>query len=426
MAFADFQVKSYPGLAVVTGLGVVGTALLIWRFSPMLFSQAFLPHRYCYLARPDLIWANVITDSIIFVSYACIFWSLLWVARRSSKLLIRTMVAFFVAFGIFILACGMTHLMEVVVIWFPFYWMSAAVKAVTAVSSGITAFAFTAKKQEIVKGIAAYQSRLDASEREKEYAISALVAADKLAELGRLSASISHEINNPLEAVTNLVYCARIHTDIPPEVKALLDSADAELQRVTEIAHNTLAFYRESAAPVQVNLRRAIEGSLELLAKRARDKGVQISTDFSGPLMIEAYEGGVRQIVTNLVRNAIEASEQSGLIRVSAEPATDDVLRRDGYQLTFTDGGCGIPKASIPNLFRPLLSTKQDGNGIGLWIVKQIVEKHGGTISVDSRTSPPSGSEFTVWLPLRFALGMLDDNQLLPMSMPASQHEFRN
>ncbi len=416
MDAAESQAKKYPRLIEgVTGIAVLATGLLVWWFSPTLFSQGFVPHRYCYLARPDLIWTNVVTDSIIFLSYVSIFWSLLWVARRSTTLLLRTMVAFFVAFGIFILACGLTHLMEVIVIWFPFYWLSGTVKGITAVSSGITAFAFAAKKGVIVDGIAAYRKQLSTSEREREYAITALVNADKLAELGRLSASISHEINNPLEAVTNIVYCARTHPELPPELHELLVSADLELHRVADIAQNTLALYRESAAPRKVDLRKAIEGSIDLLGKGARDKGVQIATEFSGLLFIEAYDGGVRQILINLLRNAIEASEQNGEIRVSASPALDEATRRDGCQITVKDMGCGIPASAVPNLFRPTISTKQEGNGIGLWIVKQIVEKHGGTIAVESQTAKPSGTEFTVWLPVRFALGVLDTEELLSM-----------
>ena len=215
MAVSSFVRKRHPRVILGCVSVAISTGLLVYWASPALLSQRFVPHRYCYLARPDLIWSNVSTDGVIFLSYVWIFWSLLWVARKSSKLLIQTMVVFLLAFGIFILACGLTHLMEVVVIWFPFYWIAAAVKGVTAVASGVTAFAFASKKRVLVEGIGLFQSRLDTSEREREYATTALVSSDRLAELGRLSASISHEINNPLDAVTNIIYCARMHPGLP-------------------------------------------------------------------------------------------------------------------------------------------------------------------------------------------------------------------
>jgi signal transduction histidine kinase len=400
--------QRFAGLEKIVVVTIFLAGLLVWRLSPALFSERFLPHRYCYLARPDLIWSNVVTDSIIFLSYVSIFWSLSWVARRSSRLLVRTMVAFFVAFGIFILACGLTHLMEVIVIWFPFYWLSVAVKVVTAVASGVTAVAFAVKKGLIVEGIAAYRERLEISEREREHAVSALVTADKLAELGRLSASISHEINNPLEAVMNIVYFARTHAALPPELREMLDAADAELRRVATISHTALAFYRQSTAPSRVNLRSIIQSAMDLLASAARAREVTLVADLNGDSCIEAYEGGVRQVVLNLLRNAIEASERNGVVRITAEPATDAALDRPGYRIIIADQGRGIPEAMQPNLFRPAPSSKPEGNGIGLWIVRQIVDKHGGSITVHSQTAEPSGTEVTVWFPTRFALGVLD------------------
>jgi signal transduction histidine kinase len=123
---------------------------------------------------------------------------------------------------------------------------------------------------------------------------------------------------------------------------------------------------------------------------------------------VEAHGGELRQVVINLVRNAIEASSESGEVRVSVQPAVDVALASNGYQLTVEDRGSGIPAEFLPNLFRPSSSTKQNGNGIGLWIVRQIVEKHGGAISVETSTIAPTGTKFIVWLPLLFASGSLE------------------
>ncbi len=240
------------GVGVVAGLAcaVVGTRLL-----PFLLSTRYLPHRYCYLAQPWLVWTNVVTDSLIFASYASIFGSLWWMANRlRGRNELSSYLWVIVSFGAFILACGVTHAMETVTVWLPVYRLSALMKVVAAIVSVPTAIFFGRAAPAIAEHVHRFLNMLSTSEREKEMAVSALVASEKLAVVGRLSASISHEINNPLEAVGNVLYILRNDPAIPAESLSLLKTAEAELFRAAKIASNTLMFYRESVKPVEVSL----------------------------------------------------------------------------------------------------------------------------------------------------------------------------
>jgi signal transduction histidine kinase len=401
------SISSRPVRYTLSIAAVALGSVALYKGAPALFSERFQPHRVCYLERPDLIWANVVTDAIIFVSYVVIFSSLMWVVARSRDLLNATMVTFLTAFGTFILACGMTHLMETIVIWYPFYWLAVGVKVITAIASAATAVALAMKKGLLLDGVSLYRRQLETSETERRLAVEALLTTDKLAMIGRLSASISHEINNPIDAVMNVVYCARIHPGLPEDLKDLLDSADKELKHVIEIAHSTLAVYRDTIAPAEVDLEDVVHDSLDLLRMNAIDRSITLTAEVEEDPVIEAYGGEVRQVVINLVRNAIEASKRGGEVRVSVRQAMDDSIASKGYLLIVEDDGSGISADFLPNLFRPSTSTKENGNGIGLWIVRQIIEKHGGTIAVESSTHAPSGTKFTVWLPLLFASGTL-------------------
>jgi signal transduction histidine kinase len=191
-----------------------------------------------------------------------------------------------------------------------------------------------------------------------------------------------------------------------------MDCADEELRHVIEISHSTLAVYRQNALPAEVDLRDIVHGSLELLRTRALERGIRLTTHADGltaiKATVEAYGGEVRQVVINLVRNAIEASASGGEVRIFIQAAVDEGLGSDGYHLIVEDDGCGIASDFLPMLFRPSTSTKPNGTGIGLWIVRQIIEKHGGTIRVESQTIAPTGSRFIVWMPRLFASGTLE------------------
>ncbi len=521
----------------VTG-AVTGFALLsvaIWAAAKYdvvgsLFSTKFMGHRYCYLLQPGLVWTNAISDGLIWLSYVAISIGLVVLLRKT-----RTLLAFrwaFVAFGLFIVACGFTHFFEVLTIWVPFYWLSTSVKVLTAAASVVTAIAFTrlvpraaeavrlfheaySKSEErrvetlsklldteermklavesagfatwerslITKELywdercraifgvsdnrklhyedflnrihpderASTQALIETSLRERrEYnatfrivrddgetrtvisrgkafcdetgqpsrlvgiliditrerqAQEAMLKVEKLAVAGRMAASIAHEINNPLDAASGLLYLCQTDNGVPERVKENLKLAEHELHRAAQITRSTLTFYRESPNPVPTNVVELIESVLKFQQPSIRKASVEVQTDLVYSQPIYAFPGELRQIFTNLISNAIEAMQRNGRLVVRAHPARDWASDRDGYRIVIADNGPGIPPDARKKLFEAFYTSKgEKGTGLGLWITSQLVQKHGGSIKLRSchpATHKRSGTLFSVWLPLR-------------------------
>lgn len=223
----------------------------------------------------------------------------------------------------------------------------------------------------------------------------ALRKSEKLALAGRLAASIAHEINNPLTAVTNLHYLIE-RSESLPEIKHLLALADEELARVAEIAKQTLKFHRESSRSAAVELRDVIESVLTLYRGRLRSAGIDVITEFGPPTAIAGFAGELRQLFANLVGNALDAMWSGGKLRIRIRPLERNGTR--GIVVTVADSGVGIPPDVRPQLFEPFVSTKGNtGTGLGLWVAAEIVRHHAGSIRLKSREG--AGTVFTVFLP---------------------------
>jgi PAS domain S-box-containing protein len=239
---------------------------------------------------------------------------------------------------------------------------------------------------------------VDVSDRKK--AQETLLRTEKLATLGRLAASIAHEINNPLEATTNLLYLVQTSNGLPDGAKEHLDSAAAELQRVAHITRQSLGFYRESSGPSEVSVTQLIDDTIDLLRGKVLVKNIQVHRAWDGDVKVKAVPGELRQVFSNLLSNSLDALPPGGdiLIRVKALGGTKD----PNVRVTFADSGPGIPAQMHPRIFDPFFSTKGDrGTGLGLWVTKQLVEKHGGSIRMRSRSQPPrTGTAFAVTLPM--------------------------
>jgi PAS domain S-box-containing protein len=229
----------------------------------------------------------------------------------------------------------------------------------------------------------------------------ALIQSEKLAAVGRLAASISHEINNPLEAVTNLLYLARTEqtTDAGRDY---IEQASQELARVSQIAGQTLRFHRQSTRPRSVTPRELIEPVLALYEGRLRNARVLALTEHRGDIAFVCYEGDIRQVLNNLVGNAIDAMRGDGTLRVRSRAATDPCTGRPGVRITIADTGSGMSQSTLQHIFEPFYTTKGiHGTGLGLWISHGIVEKHHGSLRARSRESAEcSGTVFTLFLPL--------------------------
>jgi PAS domain S-box-containing protein len=232
----------------------------------------------------------------------------------------------------------------------------------------------------------------------------ALIANEKLAVAGRLAATIAHEIHNPLDSVSNLLYLMRNGASKEESVQ-FMDMADQELARVTQISRAMLGLYRESRAPVVVDLKEMLHEILLLLERRLSELGVTVSTDIPASISVAGFPAELRQVFTNLITNAAEAAEPGGEVKISiaTQPTSVDASgnkMQPGATITIADNGPGIPEDVKPHLFQPFFTTKGErGTGLGLWVSRGIVNKHGGIISFSSNTSPAAhGTAMSVFL----------------------------
>jgi PAS domain S-box-containing protein len=228
----------------------------------------------------------------------------------------------------------------------------------------------------------------------------ALRRSEKLATAGRLAATIAHEINNPLEAVTNLVYLMRQDPGIKPNTKELLRLADEQLARVNHIAKQTLGFYQDRNVPEAVDVVQTLEGLLSILQSRINAKQLRITREYENACLLRGFRGELRQVLSNLLTNAIDASPSGGtlILRVRPERNAEQIAR---VHIEVEDFGSGIHPGDQSRIFEPFFTTKSDfGTGLGLWVTKELVEKHGGTIAFRSNCQDGiSGTCFSVVLP---------------------------
>jgi PAS domain S-box-containing protein len=237
---------------------------------------------------------------------------------------------------------------------------------------------------------------------EKRRAEAALTASEKLAVAGRLAASIAHEIHNPLDSIGNLHYLLAEETD-PVRRAEYLKLAQQELDRTLQISRSLLNLYREPNAPVQIDIADLIGSVLLLLKRRLDNQSVSVAYRPADLAIIEGFPAELRQVFTNLIINAAEATGAQGKIQISIHEAPSEELRGSGVIVEILDSGPGIPAAIAQKLFQPFFTTKGNhGTGLGLWISMGIVQKHGGSIQISNSTHPElHGACVRVFLPTR-------------------------
>jgi signal transduction histidine kinase len=236
---------------------------------------------------------------------------------------------------------------------------------------------------------------------ERGLAEEVLRKAEKLAVAARLAASFSHEINNPLASVTNLLYLIGISASLD-ETQKYAEIASRELARVSEIVTQNLRFHRESNKPVAVEITQVVNAALNLYQARLATAGISIERDFRECSPVIGVVGELRQLMLNLIANAFDAIGRGGTLKIRiAGTREHNNGSRPGVRVTIGDTGSGIRPEIRNMLFEPFVSTKGNtGTGLGLWVSSEIVRRHSGTIQVKSRAhSPFTGTVFSIFLP---------------------------
>jgi signal transduction histidine kinase len=355
-----------------------------------------MPHSVCWRGDPELIWAMVVANAITALSYVVICCTLFYLVRYTRRVFARDWAYFAIGFALFIVACGSTHLMEVVTTWIPFFWIDALTNIVTAVLSAWVAAALIRRVRSVGDGINDYAARLANSVQEQHQMRESLMAAQKLEEWSRMSAMVAHEVANPLEAIQNLLYLIRHEETASPEVVRWASSAADEAERVITISRSTLDFFRRGSVPERVDLFVAAESVRVLLQSSLNRHRLNLELLSTGDTSVEALPGEPRQVLLNLMRNACEATlDTDRKVTVTLHG------KEDGVEVFIADQGTGIPPTVLAQLFSFGVTTKgTQGNGMGLWAVLQIMQRHGGSVEVAETSS--AGTVFRLWWPRTF------------------------
>jgi signal transduction histidine kinase len=338
----------------------------------------------------------VIANSFTFLSYTVICLTLLTLAHRTRHNIAREWAWFVIGFALFIVACGSTHLMEVVTTWVPWFWVDATTNIVTAGLSAYVAVNLVNRVGTIGFSINDYAERLADTESQNRQMVDSLMAAQKLEDWSKTSAIVGHEIANPLEAIQSLLYLIRSASGATDEIIHLAQNASDEADRVLTISRSTLTFFRQGKVAERINLAHDADSIRLLLGTIMQRKELDLIIERSGDTFVEALPGEPRQVLLNLVRNALEASSGPGhSVRVSITG------HPNGVEVVVADQGTGMEPSVLEKLFRFGVTTKGElGNGMGLWSARQILTRHGGTIKVHSELGV--GTTFTLWWPRLF------------------------
>jgi PAS domain S-box-containing protein len=227
----------------------------------------------------------------------------------------------------------------------------------------------------------------------------ALRKSEKLSAVGKLASTIAHEINNPLEAVTNLLYLMS-QMPVEPEMASYLKTAEEELARVTHIVTHSLKFHRQTAAARAEQISTLLDSTVMVYQGRLRNSKITVQTDYREKAHVECFGSEIRQVFSNLLANTIDASDDGSTITARTRDCRSHRSGQPGVTITIADRGSGMSAKTVARLFEPFYSTKGlSGTGLGLWVSKEILDKHGATVKVRSRQGTHSGTVFSIFLP---------------------------
>jgi PAS domain S-box-containing protein len=243
---------------------------------------------------------------------------------------------------------------------------------------------------------------LDASERKRSE--DALRKSEKLAATGRLATSIAHEINNPLEAITNLLFLLHNFCELDGQALRYVTQAEHEAQRISEITQQTLRFYRQSTLPLRANMAELVDSVINLYGGRLRSQNIQVDRDFDRTMDLFCFSGEIRQVLANLIGNAIDAMSLGGRLMVRAKRSRNwKDPAQVGVRFVVADTGSGMDLEVQKRVFEAFFTTKEEtGTGLGLWVSEEIIRKHRGIVHLRSRPmggEKSSGTIFEIFIP---------------------------
>jgi signal transduction histidine kinase len=269
--------------------------------------------------------------------------------------------------------------------------------------SGFLLAAAVLERQQAEAALAREQELLKDRERSEQ----ALIRSEKLAATGRIAATIAHEINNPLAAITNLVYLLESE-DLPQGARSQLATLSREVNRLSRITSQTLGFYRQPSSPSRLSVNELIDDLLDVYHRNLEAKNITVDKDYRSSGLLEAYRTEIQQVLANLILNACDAVEKNGRLFIATTDADSERIR-----ITIADNGPGISRDNQPRIFEPFFSTKHDkGVGLGLWVSQGIVHKHGGEITfADKTVAGERRTEFSIVLPRRFPANQTNEHK---------------
>jgi signal transduction histidine kinase/ActR/RegA family two-component response regulator len=403
--------RSLPALALAAALPLA-TILL---FAPqavteVLSASGYIPHGHCYLWQPRLLAIHGISDLLIGLSYLAISLTLAYLVYRArDHIPFRWMV---LAFGTFIIACGMTHFMELVTLWTPLYWLAGDIKVITAMASVGTAVALPPLVPRILELVRAQEI---AEHRSSELAeSSALLAQEQAARTkaeeadrakDQFLALISHELRNPLSPILAWSRMLKLETLEPQNQSGAINAIERNATVLVKLIEDLLDVSRIASGKLRLDVRptdlgKVIEAAVEALRPSAETKQIRLRLVIDPrSAMVLGDPDRLQQVVANLLSNAIKFTSSGGRVQVALESVNSHV------ELSVSDTGRGIDREASQHVFERFwqgdtgAERRHGGLGLGLSIVRDLVESHGGDVRAHS-DGPGKGSVFTVKLPL--------------------------
>lgn len=403
-------------------------------YSNRLFSnEGFMPHGHCYLWTPELLWLNVVSDSVIALAYLSIPLSLIYLMTKRKDLPFDWI---FAAFGVFILACGASHVLEIWTIWNPAYWLAGFIKALAAVASIVTAVLLVklvpaalripSQRQLTLlnEQLLASNAELQQANRHLAQTHEQLLQSEKMAALGGLVAGIAHEINTPVGIVVTSASVLTRDTKIlrlayqnglseeeledylrTAEQSALLIEANATRAADLIQSFKQVAVDQTAGEQRQINLRDYLGETLTSLTPSLKKAATMVQVSGADDLVITTYPGALAQILTNLVLNSLIHGFDN---RAAGQIHINVVARNDHIVLCYADNGKGIPPELRSKVFEPFFTTRRDqgGSGLGLHILYNLVTRTlGGSVRLDAAAD--GGVLFVIEFPNLAAQPML-------------------